>query len=131
MMVPLIIGTMVLEIAQLTIAGIFIVPALILSVYLIFIFPPRQYRRWGYHMGSDRIRIVRGYLFYSDTVVPFGRVQHIDVSQGPVERRYGIATLTLHTAGNHNSSVPLPSLAHEDALALRETIRAHIKRDTL
>ncbi|MFC4291428.1 PH domain-containing protein [Sphingorhabdus arenilitoris] len=131
MMVPLMIGAGVLEIAQLLPPGVIFVPVLLLSIFLIFIFPPRQYRRWGYHMAADRIRIVRGYMFYSDTVVPFGRVQHIDVSQGPIERQYGIATLTLHTAGNYNSSVHLPSLAHEDALALREEIRAHIKRDTL
>jgi hypothetical protein len=63
--------------------------------------------------------------------VPFGRVQHIDVEKGPVERYYGLATLVLHTAGTHNASVSLPGLAEEDALAMREAIRAKIRRDTL
>jgi uncharacterized protein len=62
---------------------------------------------------------------------PFGRVQHIDVHRGPLERFYGLATLVLHTAGNHNASVALPGLAHEDALAMREEIRAHVKRETM
>jgi membrane protein YdbS with pleckstrin-like domain len=82
-------------------------------------------------MGGDRLRIVRGFMFHSDTIVPFGRIQHIDVEQGPVQRPFGIATLQVHTAGNHNSTVSLPGLAHADALAMREAIRAHIKRDAL
>ena len=82
-------------------------------------------------MGTDRLRVVRGIMFRSDTVVPFGRVQHIDVDQGPLERAYDLATLTLHTAGNHNASVSLPGLAAADAATMRETIRAHIKRETL
>ena len=75
--------------------------------------------------------MVRGLLFRSDTVVPFGRVQHIDVDRGPLERYYDLSTLTLHTAGSHNASVHLPGLNHDDALAMRETIRAHIKRESL
>ena len=83
----------------------------------------------GHALGDGRLRVVRGLLFHSDTVVPFGRVQHIDVDQGPLERAYHIATLTVHTAGSHNASVQLPGLAHADALAMRETIRAAIRRD--
>ena len=70
---------------------------------------------------------MRGLLFRSDTVVPFGRVQHIDVHQGPLERAYGLGTLVLHTAGTHNASVSLPGLAHGDALAMREDIRARVR----
>ena len=82
-------------------------------------------------MADERLRVVRGLLFHSDTVVPFGRVQHIDVDQGPLERAYEIATLTVHTAGSHNASVHLPGLKHADALAMRDAIRAAIRRDTL
>ena len=82
-------------------------------------------------MSADRLRVVRGILFHSDTVVPFGRVQHIDVDQGPIERALGIATRTLHTAGNHNASVTLPGLREDLARDIREDIRARIKRDTV
>jgi uncharacterized protein len=64
-------------------------------------------------------------------VVPFGRVQHIDVHQGPIDRFFGIATLTLHTAGSHNASVNLPGLGADLARTMREDIRSHIKRDSL
>ena len=111
--------------------GPFIGLWLVLAVYIVAYLPHRRYINRGYDMGTDRIRIVRGYLFRSDTIVPFGRIQHIDLDQGPIQRRYDLATLTVHTAGNHNSTVSLPGLLHEDAMAMREQIRAHIKRDAI
>lgn len=106
------------------------VPAFVIVALLIFRFPSRRWAARGYALADERLRVVRGILFRSDTAVPFGRVQHIDVGQGPLERAFDLATLTVHTAGTHNASVHLPGLAHEDALAMRETIRAAIKRDT-
>lgn len=130
-LLPFLIGAGILEGAQLLPPGSIIVPVLFLYIFLAVIVPARKYRHWGYNMGSDRLRIVRGYMFYRDTVVPFGRIQHIDVDQGPIDRRYDLATLTVHTAGNHNSTVALPGLLHADALAMREKIRAAIRQDTL
>lgn len=129
--VPFVIGSLVLESAQLVPVGLFAVPVVLAAAILIIRVPLRRYQARGYAMGADRLRVVRGLLFRSDTVVPFGRVQHIDVNQGPLERAYGLATLTLHTAGSHNASVHLPGLLNEDALVMRETIRAHIKRETV
>jgi len=128
---PLVIGALVLETAGLLPHGSFVVPALLVALYGVLRVPLRRYHARGYQMGADRLRVVRGLLFRSDTVVPFGRVQHIDVLQGPIERGYGLATLVLHTAGNHNASVALPGLGHADALAMREAIRAHVKRETI
>lgn len=109
------------------ISGVVLLVALVLVIRV----PSRRYGARGYNMSADRIRVVRGVWWHSDTVVPFGRVQHIDVDQGPVERAFNIATLTLHTAGNHNASVHLPGLEQELAKDLREEIRAHIKRESL
>ena len=131
LVLPFVIGALVLEFAGILPRGAFIAPILLLALYLIVRTPLRRYHARGYQMGVDRLRVVRGLIFRSDTVVPFGRVQHIDVHQGPVERAYGLGTLVLHTAGNHNASVSLPGLGHADALAMREEIRAHVKRETL
>jgi membrane protein YdbS with pleckstrin-like domain len=128
---PFVIGALVLELVHVLPHGAFLVPVLLLALWLIVRAPLRRYHARGFQMGADRLRVVRGLLFRSDTVVPFGRVQHIDVHQGPIERGYGLATLILHTAGNHNASVRLPGLGHDDALTMREDIRAHIKRDTM
>lgn len=106
-------------------------PALLLALVLVIRLPMARYHARGYQLGEDRLRVVRGVMWRSDTVVPFGRVQHIDVDRGPVERALDLATLTLHTAGNHNSSVSLPGLGQERADTMRETIRAHIRRESM
>lgn len=129
--VPLVIGSIVLEVADVAPLGVFVVPAVLIAAGIIFRVPLRRYQARGYDVGGDRLRVVRGIWFHSDTVVPFGRVQHIDVDQGPLQRAYDIATITVHTAGTHNASVHLPGLLNEDALAMREQIRAHIKQEAV
>ena len=128
---PFVVGALVLEFADMLPRGVFLAPVVLLAAFLLLRVPLRRYHARGYQLGADRLRVVRGLLFRSDTVVPFGRVQHIDVHQGPLERGYGLATLVLHTAGTHNASVTLPGLAHADALAMREEIRAHVRRETM
>lgn len=118
----------VIEAATPLIPGLFLIPALGLSAWLVFVVPARRYQRWGYLFGDERLRVVRGFLFHVDTVVPLGRIQHIDVRQGPLMRQWGLAELTVHTAGNHSASVSLPGLRLADAEAMREAIRAHIRQ---
>lgn len=131
---PFLIGALVLGLAEALPAPFtwapMIVPVLIALVMVILI-PLKRYRSRGFHMSDDRLRVVKGVMFHADTVVPFTRVQHLDVEQGPLERIFGIARLILHTAGTHNSSVTLPGLPHADAVAMREEIRAHVKRESL
>ncbi|MCT2557965.1 PH domain-containing protein [Tsuneonella sp. YG55] len=126
---PFVIGSLVLEAADLLPTGAFAVPVLVAAAWAILRVPLRRHAARGYDLGADRLRVVRGLWFRSDTVVPFGRVQHIDVTQGPLERAWGLATLVVHTAGTHNASVSLPGLAQGDAAAMRETIRTHIRRE--
>ncbi|MFA6218877.1 MAG: PH domain-containing protein [Erythrobacter sp.] len=110
--------------------GVVWLPVGLLALWLLIRMPMRRYAARGYSLEGERLRVVRGILFRSDTVVPFGRVQHIDVDQGPLERAFGLATLTVHTAGTHNASVSLPGLAQADAAAIREDIRVAIRRHT-
>jgi len=106
-------------------------PVVMLALLFILIIPGRKYRRWGYDMGDEQLRILRGYLWRTDTIVPFNRIQHIDVAQGPLQRMFGLSTLIVHTAGTHNSIVALPGLATADAEAMRETIKGHIRQDMI
>jgi membrane protein YdbS with pleckstrin-like domain len=130
-MLPLVVGAGVLETTDLLPRGSILVPAVLIAVAIVLRVPLRRYKARGYRLESNRLRVVRGLMFRHDTVVPFGRVQHIDVEQGPLERLYGLGRLVLHTAGNHNSSVALPGLAHGEAVAMREAIRAHVMRETM
>ncbi|RJY10332.1 hypothetical protein D6201_09955 [Aurantiacibacter aquimixticola] len=128
---PFIIGAGVLSVMDIVPSWVPGIPVLILAILLIGVLPAKRYRSRGYQMSDDRLRVVKGVMFHSDTVVPFSRVQHLDVEQGPLERGFGIARLILHTAGTHNASVTLPGLAHADATAMREEIRQHVKRESL
>lgn len=129
--VPLIVAAVILEAASPVRGGWLSVPVGLAAVAAVLLLPPRQYARWSYRTAEDRLQVVRGILFRSDTVVPFGRVQHIDVHQGPLERAWQLGSLTLFTAGTHNASVTLPGLPHGEALAMREAIRARIRQDTM
>jgi uncharacterized protein len=91
--------------------------------------PDRVYKRLGYAIDGRLLRTVRGWLFHIDTVVPFVRVQHIDVTRGPFDKMFGTATLVVHTAGTHNSIVTLPGLSPERAAEIREAIRSEIRAD--
>lgn len=132
--IPFLIGALVLESAflgeGLFPSGIIAGTVLVIALVLIIRIPATRYNARGYQISADRLRVVRGLMFRRDTVVPFGRVQHIDLNQGPLDRFFGIASLTLHTAGNHNASVSLPGLGADLAATMREDIRAHIRRET-
>jgi membrane protein YdbS with pleckstrin-like domain len=104
--------------------------ALALGLAATLIVPRRRYRRWGYREGADELEIWRGTLIRVRTIVPFPRVQHIDVAQGPIQRPFGLATLILHTAGTHGAAVPLPGLAMADAEAMRDRIRGRIREES-
>jgi uncharacterized protein len=99
------------------------------GLFAVLLLPNRRYRAWGYAEGEDELAIRRGVWVRLRTIVPFGRVQHIDVAQGPIERRYDLATLILHTAGTRSASVALPGLLQRDAEAMRDRIRAKIRQD--
>ena len=133
--IPFLVGALVLETVfkgeGLFPSGIIAGPVLLIALALIIRVPQTRYNARGYQISADRLRVVRGLMFRSDTVVPFGRVQHIDVHQGPLDRFFGIASLTLHTAGSHNASVSLPGLGEELAREMREEIRAHIRRESM
>jgi len=109
--------------------GLFLAAALLILVYLAVLAPPRRYRAWGYGIDSDELQVRRGVWTRVHTVVPLDRVQHIDVSQGPLERALGICSLVLHTAGTLHSQIVLPGLARSTAEGLRDEIRARIREE--
>lgn len=134
MLVPVLLGLVIADAALAEKTGIFGVISLIaLTLYALTVvaLPERKYRRWGYALEDDRLRVLRGFLFRTDTIVPFNRIQHIDVGQGPVERLCGVATLVVHTAGTHNSTVALPGLEPGVADAMREEMRRHIRKEMI
>jgi membrane protein YdbS with pleckstrin-like domain len=82
--------------------------------------PAIAYRHAWYRVDARGIEIRRGVYWRVIISVPSSRVQHTDVSQGPLERTHGLGTLVVYTAGTDHARVELPGLAHERALRIRE-----------
>ena len=108
--------------------GLSIAAPLIAIIALVTI-PARIHARLGYRVFDRLLQSVRGFLFHTDTLVPFVRVQHIDVTRGPFDKMFGTASLIVHTAGTHNSIVTVNGLAPETAEHIRDMMRAHIRSD--
>lgn len=84
--------------------------------------PVRAYRHTSYRVDDQGIEIRQGVYWRIVINVPRSRVQHIDVAQGPLDRRYGLGKLVIYTAGTDHAKVELEGLAHERALR----VRAHL-----
>jgi membrane protein YdbS with pleckstrin-like domain len=84
--------------------------------------PGLAYRHASFRVDELGIEIRQGVFWRSVIDVPRSRVQHTDVSQGPWERRHGLGTLEIYTAGVSFSMVALPGLDHARALAIRDTL---------
>lgn len=101
-------------------AGAFLVVALLVIAALYW--PRIEHRHMSYRIDEEGLEIRRGVFWRHQNTVPLGRVQHADVSQGPLQRMFGVGTLVVHTAGTQGASVELPGLGHEQAVALRDLI---------
>jgi membrane protein YdbS with pleckstrin-like domain len=82
--------------------------------------PALAYRYASYVVAPEGIEIRRGVLWRLVINVPRTRVQHTDVSQGPLERSHDLGTLVIYTAGTDDASVHLPGLPHPLALRIRD-----------
>ena len=81
----------------------------------------RRVAAWGYAEREDDLLVRRGVLFSKLSVVPYGRMQFIDVAAGPAERAFGLATVRLHTAAAA-SDARIPGLERAEAERLRDRL---------
>jgi membrane protein YdbS with pleckstrin-like domain len=81
----------------------------------------RNARRWGYAERDEDLYITRGALVRRLVVVPYGRMQYVDVQAGPLDRAYGIARVQLHTA-SPGTSAHIPGLPADEAARLRDRL---------
>ena len=81
----------------------------------------RTVAAWGYLEREDDLLVRRGVLVRRTSVVPYGRMQYVDVTAGPLARRYGLATVTLHTAAAATDA-SVPGLRAQEASRLRDRL---------
>ena len=128
-------GAFVLVFAVLAIVGLVIDETVVVIISLAFIVPFlvgmiiesiivfRQVRALGYREREHDLLLQRGIMFRSTTVIPYGRLQYVEVTAGPIMRALGLATVTMHTA-SASTDASLPGLPRAEAEALRDSIAA-------
>ena len=95
------------------------------------IWPPIAHRYASYRVDDEGIEIKRGAVWRRIISIPRSRIQHTDVSQGPLERSYGLGTLVIYTAGTEHARVHLPGLDHRVALRIRDHLLARMADDVV
>lgn len=93
----------------------------VLVAALLWRFVGRRYGSWGYAEREDDLLVRRGVMFARLSVVPYGRMQFIDVTAGPLERAFGLATVRLHTAAAATDA-RIPGLERDEAARLRDRL---------
>ncbi|MBS4219447.1 PH domain-containing protein [Bacillus sp. FJAT-49711] len=97
-------------------AGILV---LILTIMNIFIVPAIRWKRWRYEVREQEIELQHGVFVITRTLVPMVRVQHVDTVQGPILRKYNLATIEISTAATRHE---IPAVDLEEAEELRHAI---------
>jgi membrane protein YdbS with pleckstrin-like domain len=83
----------------------------------------RNFRSWGYVERADDLMVTHGAMFRKLTVVPYGRMQLVDVKAGPIERAFGLVNVKLHTAAA-TTDAQVRGLSPADAGSLRDRLTA-------
>jgi uncharacterized protein len=86
-------------------------------------FVRNRFRAWGYLERDEDLEVRRGVMVQRLSVVPYGRMQFVEITAGPVERIFGLATIKLHTAAAA-SDARIPGLHPDEAARLRDRLAA-------
>lgn len=86
--------------------------------------PPLSWMRWRWGMDAELLVLRWGIISHYERAIPITRLQHVDLTRGPIERLFGLTTLVVHTAGTSAASFELPGLADPEARSLRDRILA-------
>ena len=89
----------------------------------------RRYRYTRWLLDEDGFALRRGRMWHSETRVPSSRVQHLDIRRGPLERRFRLSTLLVHTAGTRQHAVAVAGLDADDAERLRDHLARRVETD--
>jgi hypothetical protein len=102
-------------------AGVIAVALVVVAAAAAERFLRRRFSAWGYAEREDDLIVRRGVMFSRLSVVPYGRMQFIDVTAGPLERAFGLRTVRMHTAAAA-SDARIPGLEQDEAERLRDRL---------
>lgn len=103
---------------------ILLLPVAIQVLNIVF-YPAVEYRQWTYLITGDRIEIKKGIFFHSTRVIPISRIQHVTIVEGPIARLFGLATVTISTAGG---AFRIEGLSKATAAAICDNLKDVVNR---
>jgi membrane protein YdbS with pleckstrin-like domain len=113
----------VLAIVGATLAAVITIVAVVAICAAGFVVVGRNYNSWGYAERGSDLLVTHGVMWRRLVVVPYGRMQLVDVTAGPIERKFGISTLRLHTA-SAGTDARIHGLTSAEATRLRDRLAA-------
>ena len=124
-------GGAVAAVAAGTVAGLLAGPVLAIPVVAVVLlgglgvlaFAHNRFRSWAYTERDEDLIVERGVMIRRLSVVPYGRMQFVDVTAGPIDRIFRLATVKLHTAAAA-SDARIPGLERDEAARLRDRLAA-------
>ncbi len=102
-----------------------------LGVWIIVIYPKKKFIHTRWRFDELGLHIYQGIWWKKQYAVPRSRVQHMDVAQGPIQRKLDIASLILHTAGTSNASVTLTGIDYQRACNIRDQLLIQDQSDAV
>jgi membrane protein YdbS with pleckstrin-like domain len=126
----LIFGVPTLILAKQDFFSVIAVPLLtfdaIAAAYLMitpFLYPLIEYRQWRYIITEDRVEIRHGLFFLQTAIIPVIRIQHVTISQGPINRKLGISTVEISTA---SGVFKIEGLSDTDARVIADSLKSKL-----
>ncbi len=110
-------------------AIMYVVVALIVIAFVQIFTMLKSCQVKSYAIRDKDILYKTGWLFYKEVVVPFNRVQHIEIVRGPIARLFGLSSLKLFTAGGQQSDLKIPGLFPAKAQRIKEIVSQKIRKD--
>ncbi len=98
----------------------------VIFLYLVitpFLYPAIEYRQWGYIISEDRVEIRHGIFFIQRTIIPIVRIQHVTITQGPINRKLGVSTILINTA---SGVFKIEGLSDRDADLIAESLKSRL-----
>lgn len=92
---------------------------IVLIVYSYFL-PFLEYQEWKYGIFEDKIEVIHGIFFKSKTLIPISRVQNFEIKQGPIQKRYGVSSIEIITAG---ITKEIPAVTSMEAEKIAESLK--------
>lgn len=129
-MIMMVVSLLLFKEVEIPPSWIILVVAIWLVLFTIsIIYVIKSYHYEGYALREKDIMYKSGIFFKSVTIIPFNRVQHCEIQQGPIERYFNLGSLLLYTAGGSSSDLIIKGLIYSKAQILKEFITKNVSEE--